>query len=193
MGGIHRVFRLDVLLEGVAKTPPAARAVFLVVGLTLLTAAAYAYEWIVREPRTWPHRNALVVSSRVISPRTPSQYSPELVLQLDESGSTRTVLISPRWSSSSYTAVEAHVGRFPAGERVTVAVNPRNPSDVRYDLTSSMANLAVPAVLGLLGLFFTSVGFFAGRGRDDFDPEGGSLTDRADPPSDRSWPPDREE
>lgn len=137
--------------------------IFLIIGVGLLLGAAYAYEKIVRQPQTWPQSEALVVSSRVINPRGPAHYSPELVLRLGEGDGARDVRLTPSWSSSSFSVVQSHIERFPEGGRVSVAVNPANPSDVRYDLTHSVENLMVTGVLGLLGAVFAGVGWFAGR------------------------------
>lgn len=139
------------------------QTVFLVIGLGLLTGAAYAYDRMVRQPRTWPQRDALIVSSRVINPRGPAHYAPELIFRLPDRSSTRDVRVTPSWSSSSYGVIERHVAQFPAGARVAVAVNPEDPSDVRYDLGLSMGNLIVPGVLGLLGAAFAIIGLVAGR------------------------------
>jgi hypothetical protein len=149
----------------VARSRFGVETIFLVIGVGLLLAAAYAYERIVRQPRTWPQSEALIVSSRVINPRGPAHYSPELILRLGEGESAREVRIAPRWSSSSYNVVQSHVERFPAGERVSVAVNPADAADVRYDLTLSVENLLVTAILGLLGLVFAGIGLIAGRSR----------------------------
>ena len=138
--------------------------VFLVVGLGLLAGGIYAYYAIVVRPASWPQADALVVSSRIVNPKSPNSYSPELVFRLTADDSTRDVKIAPSWSSSSYDVVRGHVDQFPAGRRVKVAVNPGNPADVRYDLGVTMANMIVPGVLGLLGLVFTAVGMFARRG-----------------------------
>jgi len=137
--------------------------IFLVIGVGLLLGAAYAYDRIVRQPRAWPQSDALVVSSRVINPRGPAHYAPELIFRLGEAESTRDVRIAPPWSSSSYNVVQSHVERFPSGARVNVAVNPADPSDVRYDLTLSVENLLVTGALGLLGLVFAGIGVIAGR------------------------------
>ena len=114
-------------------------------------------------PASWPRADALIVSSRIVNPGGPSSYSPELVFRLGSGDAFRDVTVAPSWSSSSYGVVRGHIDRFPAGQRVTVAVNPGDPQDVRYDLTLSMSNLLLPGVLGLLGLVFTGVGMFALR------------------------------
>ena len=146
-----------------AKRRFGVETVFLIVGVGLLLGAAYAYEVIVRQPRAWPQSDALVVSSRVINPRGPAHYSPELVFRLGEGDAARDVRLTPSWSSSSYNVVQSHVERFPAGARVKVAVNPADPADVRHDLTLSVENLLVTGVLGVLGLVFAGIGLVAGR------------------------------
>ena len=123
-------------------------AVFLIIGVGLLAGGAYAYNLIVLQPASWPQVNALVVSSRVINPRGPAEYAPELVFRLDEGESTRDVKVTPSWRSKSYDLVHRHVARFPAGRHVSVAVTPNARADVRYDLTLSAENLLVPGVLG---------------------------------------------
>ena len=148
-----------------AKRRFGVETIFLAVGVGLVLAAAYAYERIVRQPQTWPQSDALIVSSRVINPRGPAHYSPELIFRLGDEKPTRDVRIAPRWSSSSYSVVQSHIAGFPAGTRVTVAINPADPSDLRYDLTFSVENLLVTGVLGLLGLVFTGIGLIAGRSR----------------------------
>ena len=149
----------------VAKRRFGIETIFLVIGVGFLLGATYAYDRIVRQPRTWPQSDALIVSSRVINPRGPAHYSPELMFRLGGGESTRDVRIAPRWSSSSYTVVQSHIERFPSGARVKVAVNPTDPSDLRYDLTSSVENLLVTGVLGLLGVVFAGIGLIAGRAR----------------------------
>ena len=67
------------------------QTVFLVIGLGLLAGAAYAYESLVRKPRTWPQTDALIVSSRVINPRGPAHYAPELIFRLSDRSATRDV------------------------------------------------------------------------------------------------------
>lgn len=148
-----------------ARTRFGVETVFLIVGVALLIAAGYAYDRIVRQPRAWPQSEALVVSSRVINPRGPAHYSPELVFRLGDGESARDVRIAPSWSSSSYNVVQRHVERFPAGARVSVAVNPADASDVRHDLTHSVENVLVSGILGLFGLVFTGIGFITGRSR----------------------------
>ncbi len=137
---------------------------FLLVGLGLLAGGIYAYYAIVVRPASWPQADALVVSSRVVNPKSPNSYAPELVFRLTVDDSTRDVTIAPSWSSSSYDVVRGHIDQFPPCGRVKVAVNPRNPADVRYDLGVTVTNMIAPGVLGLLGLVFTAIGVFARRG-----------------------------
>ena len=132
--------------------------VFLVVGLAMLAGAWVAYDLTVRRPRTWPQTDALVVSSRVVNPRGPDSYSPEIVFRYDAAGEQRDVAIVPSWSTSVYGTVRAHVDEYPAGATLRVAVNPDDPLDIRYDLSSSLMNLLLPGVLGLMGLIFGGVG-----------------------------------
>jgi hypothetical protein len=148
------------------------QTIFLVIGVGLLGGAAYAYERMVRQPRTWPQTDAVIVSSRVINPRGPAHYAPELIFRLRDGSATRDVRVTPSWSSSSYSVVEGHIARFPADTRVQVAVNPANPADVRYDLTWSVTNLLVPGVLGLLGAVFAFIGLVAGRDTPTVTPSG---------------------
>ena len=140
-------------------------AFFLLAGLGLLAGAVYAYYAIVVRPAEWPHADALIVSSRVVNPKGPNKYSPELVFRLAAGDSTRDVTVAPSWSSSSYDVMRSHVDRFPAGGRVTVAVNPDNPDDVRYDLGVTIANMILPGVLGTMGAVFVLIGAIAMRGR----------------------------
>ena len=148
-------------------------AFFLLVGLGLLAGGIYTYYTIVVRPASWPQADGLIVSSRVVNPKGPSTYAPELVFRLTEDDSTRDVTITPSWSSSSYDVVRGHVDKFPAGGRVKVAVNPQNPRDVRYDLGVTMANMIAPGVLGTLGVVFAAIGWIAmraGRKKDDVVP-----------------------
>ena len=154
---------MSEVVSRVAKTRFGVETIFLVIGVGLLLAAVYAYDRIVRQPQTWPQSDALVVSSRVINPRGPAHYAPELVFRLGRGDGTRDVRIAPSWSSSSYSVVQRHIERFPAGARVSVAVNPGDANDLRYDLTLSLENLLVSGILGLLGLVFAAIGLIAGR------------------------------
>ena len=140
-------------------------ALFLLVGLGLLAGGIYAHYAIVLRPAEWPQADALIVSSRVVNPKGPNKYSPELIFRLGVGDSSRDVRIAPSWSSSSYDVMRTHVDRFPAGARVKVAVNPHNPEDVRYDLGVTVANMILPGVLGTLGVVFALVGAIAMRRR----------------------------
>ena len=138
---------------------PGSRLVSLIVvaiGLGLLGGGAAAYSYLVQRPLTWPTADAVVVSSRVVNPRGPTDHQPEIVFLL--ASDMREVRTIPSWSSGSYDMVRAYVERFPAGTAMTVAVNPANPSDVRYELGPTFTNMILPGVLGLMGLIFASVG-----------------------------------
>lgn len=135
----------------------------MIIGVGLLACAVYAYDVTVVRPQSWPQSDALIVSSRVVNPKGPDTYAPQLVFRLDAGGSTRDVTIAPSWSSNSYEMVHGHVARFPAGAHVKVAVNPADPGDLRYDLTLSITNLLLPGILGLLGLGFAGGGALAWR------------------------------
>jgi hypothetical protein len=136
---------------------------FLVVGIGLLAGAVVAYDLTVRRPRTWPQADATVVSSRVVNPKNPNQYTAEIVFRVEEPSAVRDVTIIPSWSTSAYDMARAQVERYPAGARVRVHVNPRNPNDLRYDLDTSWLTLFLPGLLGVLGLVFTAVGLLAER------------------------------
>ena len=138
-------------------------AVLLILGAGLLAGAAYAYDLIVLRPASWPHADALVISSRVTNPRGPDEYAPEIVFRLADGASTRDVKVTPSWRSNSYDLVRRHVERFPPGHHLMVAVNPDARDDVRYDLTRSVTNLIVPGILGVLGVGFTAAGTIALR------------------------------
>ena len=120
-------------------------------GAALIAGAAYGYEVIVRRPLSWPAVDARVVSSRVVNPKKPAQYQPEIVFELDDGGGTRRVTTTSSWSSSSYDRVRAYVDGFPPGARVVVAVNPADRADVRYDLGPTLSNLLLPGLLGVFG------------------------------------------
>lgn len=128
------------------------------VGVGLLAGAAAAWYFIVQRPLAWPQTDATVVSSRVVNPKGPSDHQPEIVFHLEIDA--RTVATIASWSSSSYDVVRAYVDRYPPGSTHTVAVNPDNPNDVRYDLGASFANLILPGVLGGMGALFTGIGLF---------------------------------
>jgi hypothetical protein len=143
----------------VSSARPGSRLVSLIVvaiGLGLLGGGAAAYYYIVQRPLTWPTTDAVVVSSRVVNPRGPTDHQPEIVFLL--ASDMREVRTIPSWSSGSYDMVRAYVERFPAGTALSVAVNPVNPSDVRYELGPTFTNLILPGVLGLMGFIFASVG-----------------------------------
>lgn len=131
---------------------------FLVVGVALLAGGAYAYHAIVMRPLSWPKGDAVVASSRVVNPKRPTEYRPEIVFELNDGRGLRRVTIVPSWSSSSYDLVRAYVERYPAGARVAVAINPSNSDDVRYELGPTATSLMLPGVLGGIGLLFSVVG-----------------------------------
>ena len=132
--------------------------VFLVVGLALLAGAAYAYHAAITRPLSWPRADAVVISSRVVNPRKPTEYKPEIVFELNDAGGRRRVTTVASWSSSSYGVVRSYIDGYPAGGRVEVAVNPSAPDDLRYELGPTLTNLLLPGVLGGLGLSFALVG-----------------------------------
>ena len=143
----------------VSGARPGSRLVSLIVvavGLGLLGGGAAAYYYIVQRPLTWPTTDAVVVSSRVVNPLGPTDHQPEIVFLL--ASEMREVRTIPSWSSGSYDMVRAYVERFPAGTAMPVAVNPADPSDVRYELGPTFTNMILPGVLGLMGLIFASVG-----------------------------------
>jgi uncharacterized protein DUF3592 len=142
-----------------------AALLFLVIGLGLVAAAGFAYYYMVLRPQSWPRSDALVVSSRVVNPTSPSQHQPEIVFRVERDGQTRDVTVTAAWSSSSYDSVRAYIDRFPAGAIVPVAINPADASDLRYELGASLLNLLVPGILGTLGLVFTVVGLATLRPR----------------------------
>jgi hypothetical protein len=128
------------------------------VGLALLAGSAYAYHATITRPLSWPRTEAVVVSSRVVNPKRPAQYRPEIVFELNDGGGRRRVTTVAGWSSSSYAVVRAYVDGYPAGAKVDVAVNPSDPGDARYELGPTTTNLLLPGVLGGLGLSFAVVG-----------------------------------
>ena len=137
--------------------------IFTIVGLGLLGGAATAYYYLVQRPLTWPTTDAVVVSSRVVNPKGPSDHQPEIVFRLASDG--REVPTVANWSSGSYDMVRSYVDRYPAGATITVAVNPEDPADVRYELGASFANLIVPGAIGAMGVLFTAIGLFTLIGR----------------------------
>jgi hypothetical protein len=140
-----------------------AALLFLAIGLGLLTGAWFAYDYVVVRPQSWPRADAVVVSSRVVNPKNPSQHQPEVVFRVEQEGRTRDVTITASWSSSSYDSVRAYLDRFPTGAQVPVAINPQDASDIRYELGASLINLLLPGILGTLGLIFTVVGLVTMR------------------------------
>jgi hypothetical protein len=137
--------------------------IFVVIGVALLAGAAAAYEFSVRRPQTWPRTEAEVVGSRVINPKKPTTYSPEIQFRYHIAGGAQEVTIVPNWSSSSYDMVRSYVSDYPVGRRVTVAVNPVDPRDIRHELGLTLLNLLFPGVLATLGMVFSAVGLIAGR------------------------------
>jgi hypothetical protein len=160
------------------SSSPLVSAIFTMIGLGLLGGAATAYYYFVQRPLTWPTTDAVVVSSRVVNPKGPSDHQPEIVFRLTSDG--RDVRTIANWSSGSYDMVRSYVDRYPAGATVTVAVNPDDPADVRYDLGASFANLIVPGVIGAMGVLFTAIGLFTLLGRT---PPAGPAASRGAP----SW------
>jgi hypothetical protein len=68
------------------------------------------------------------------------------------------VTIRPSWNSGSYDLVKAHVDRYPAGSTVSVAINPADAADVRYELGMTLTNMIGPGALGVMGLLFAAIG-----------------------------------
>lgn len=140
-------------------------AVFALVGIGLLAGATAAYYYTIHRPQTWPQVPGTVVSSRVVNPTSPSQYKPEIVFDLDEAGARRQVTTLPSWSSGSYDMVRAYVEGYPPGTRVSLAVNPADSNDVRYELGLTLTTAILPAALGAMGLLFAAIGLSALRPR----------------------------
>jgi hypothetical protein len=134
--------------------------VFLVIGVALLGGAGALYYYDVQRPLSWPRNEATVVSSRVINPRNPNQHSPEVVLRFEDAGAIRQLTVRSNWSSSSYSMVKEYVDRYPAGAAISVAVNPDDAGDVRYELGPTFTNLIGPGVIGLLGLICAAIGLW---------------------------------
>ena len=142
-----------------------AALLFLVFGAGFLAGAGFAYYYIVVRPQSWPRADAIIVSSRVVNPTSPSQHQPEIVFRIERDGPPRDVTVTASWSSSSYESVRAYVDRFPAGTVVPVAINPADASDIRHELGASLLNLLLPGILGAFGLIFTIVGMVTIRPR----------------------------
>jgi hypothetical protein len=132
--------------------------VLLVVGLTLLAGAAWAYYAIVTRPLSWPRTAARVVSSRVVNPKSPTEHRPEIVFELRDGDRSRRITMVASWSSSSYAVVRRYVDGYPPGAQLDVAVNPSDANDVRHELGPTLANLMVPGILGVLGSTFAVAG-----------------------------------
>jgi hypothetical protein len=137
---------------------PRVEHIFVAIGLGLLAGGVWWYYYSVLRPQTWPRVPAEVVSSRVINPKGPESYSPELVLRYEVNGTKRQPTLLPAWSSGSYDFVRHHVDRYKPGSRLEVAVNPADPDDARYELGDTLMNLFGPAILGVLGLVFAGIG-----------------------------------
>ena len=141
-----------------ARAPRVLGVAFLLVGIGLLGGAAFWYYMVVVRPQSWPRAEAEVISSRVINPSGPDSYSPEITLRYEAGAGVRQPVIAASWSTSSYDAVRGHVDRYPAGSRVTVAVNPDDPDDARYEIGATLVNLLGPGILTFMGLVFGTVG-----------------------------------
>lgn len=138
---------------------PRVEHVFILIGASLIVGAAAWYEFGVRRPQTWPRTDAEVVSSRVVNPRGPGKYTPEIVFRYHVAGEgIRHRAIAANWSSSSYDMVRGYVADYPAGRHLSVAVNPADPDDIRYDLGATIVNLAAPSILLTLGVVFGGIG-----------------------------------
>jgi hypothetical protein len=138
---------------------PRVEHIFILIGAGLIAGAAAWYEFGVRRPQTWPRTDAEVVSSRVVNPRGPGHYTPEIVFRYHVAGEgIRQRAIVANWSSSSYDMVRGYVGDYPAGRHLSVAVNPSDPDDIRYELGATIVNLAAPGILLTLGLVFGGIG-----------------------------------
>lgn len=138
---------------------PRVEHIFILIGAVLIAGASAWYEFGVRRPQTWPRTDAEVVSSRVVNPRGPGQYTPEIVFRYHVVGEgIRQRVIVANWSSGSYDMVRGYVGDYPAGRHLSVAVNPSDPDDIRYELGDTIVNLAGPGILLTLGLVFGGIG-----------------------------------
>jgi hypothetical protein len=137
---------------------PGVHHVFVLIGMALLGVGAVWYQFGVYRPQTWPRVEAEVISSRVINPKGPQSFTPELVLRYEVGGSQRQPVLVPDWTSGSYDFVRAHVDRYPAGTRLQVAVNPEDPDDARYEIGATLMNLIGPAIFAFLGVVFGGIG-----------------------------------
>lgn len=130
---------------------------FLVIGLGLLAGALFWYDYSVRRPLTWPRADAKILASRVVNSEGPSTFTPELILRYRAGGQLRERTLVANWSSGSYDAVRQYVDGYPAGGELSVAVNPADPDDVRYELGWTLMNLLGPLALGTMGVVFAGV------------------------------------
>ena len=146
-----------------ARWKPRVEHAFIVIGLGLLAGAAAAYEIGVRRPQSWPRTEAEVVSSRVINPKGPNTYSPEIGFRYTAGDQVRNQIIVGNWSSSSYSIVRSYVDGYPVGRRVSVAVNPADAEDIRHELGATFTNLFAPGVLATLALIFGGIGVIVTR------------------------------
>lgn len=134
--------------------------IFIVAGLLLVAGAGLWVYLSIIQPRSWPQAEALVVSSRVINPGGPGQYTTELVLRTRENETDRDVTLVSSWTSASYDLVRKQVDKYVPGRSLRVAVNPSDPKDLRYDLDVTLMNMTGPGVLAILGLVFGGIGMW---------------------------------
>jgi hypothetical protein len=61
--------------------------------------------------------------------------------------------------------MRSYVDGYPPGATVPLAINPADPSDVRYEVGLTLTNAIVPGALGFMGVLFATIGWATRRSR----------------------------
>lgn len=112
--------------------------------------------------RNWPSTDAVVVRSQVVSLTTASGeklYDSVLTLSYEIGGRPYLREVGSIHQSTSYERKRKQAERFPAGSRIPIRYNPRDPDDIRIQAGFNRHFFAVPifiagasSIFGVLAL-----------------------------------------
>jgi len=142
-------------------------ACFIVGGLFLILSLPFFWGQ-VQVLRSWPVRQAQVLSSRVVVEPTSKHdqlYSAKLEIIYAVDGRPVTSELTS-FQSSNYEATVRRAAEFPVGSRRAIRYDPSNPTQARIGAGWNRRFFAVPLITAGVGLCFVVVGagFFVGGG-----------------------------
>jgi hypothetical protein len=135
--------------------------IFLVVGLVLLSIAAWTGQSRYTILKSWPEVEAEVVKSEVVRSRDSEgnvMFKAAIDFRYTVAGKEYTVPASSSYSSSSHSVMQRKVAAYAPGSRHLIRYNPADPVDMHFDVGYNFSFFLLPLILGGMGVVFSALG-----------------------------------